>query len=569
MKVGRLVFLIVLAGLAVACALPSPQAREQANASGAPAPPKVLTITLEGEPRDAFVTSLNGGSARIASDLKGAVHHQLAMYGEAGEPKPQLAAELPDRTAGTWTVRPDGTMQTIYRLRHGVTWHDGAPLTAADFRLGWVATRDPDLPMADRGIALLVSEIDTPDPFTLVIEWAQPYPFANAVIQDDFGPLPAHLLEGIYMESKDRFTQLPYWTREFVGTGPYILSDWEAGSHFVLRAYDGFYGGRAHIDTIIVRFLTSSDTVAANLLAGSIDGVISGLSFNQTMFVKREWEAAGRKPVVVLQSTHWNLLGVQFRDPQPRDILDVRVRRGLLHALDRQAMVDTLFEGLASVSHAFIHPTDARWEWVKDVIVRYDYDPRQAQELLTAAGWGRGSDGTYVDARGDRFAVPLWTTGSETAEQQLAIIGDYWKAVGVPVDQVVLGQAQTRDNRLRASFPAFDITSIPLNFQNTMRRVYGPTCPTEASRWSGGNRGCYQNLEADRLVDALNVAIDPAEQRRLTRDFIRFHTEELPVMPLNYSVNATTFREGLIGVKGDTQPRTSKTWNIAEWDMRS
>jgi len=561
---------VVATSLALAaCALPGAPGRDRAEAGGATAAtPKVLTIALEAEPRDAFVTSLNGGAARIASDLVGAVHHKLAMYTDTGELRPQLASAVPDQTVGTWTVRPDGTMQTIYRLRPDVTWHDGAPLSARDFVFGWTATRDPDLPMAERGIATLVSRIETPDPRTLVMEWAQPYPFANAVIQDDFGPLPVHLIEAVYLESKERFTQLPFWTHEFVGVGPYRVTAWEPGSHFVLRAYDAFYGGRAQIDTIVVRFIVRSDTIAANMLAGSVDGAISGLSFNQTMFVKREWETAGKKPVVVLQSTHWSLLGVQFRDPQPRDVLDARVRRGLLHGLDRQAMVDVLLDGLAPVSHTFIHPTDVRWEWVKDVITQYDYDPRKANEVLGTAGWRKSPDGSYLDAAGDRLLIPVWTTGSETAEAQLAIIGDYWKAIGVPVEQVVLGQAQTRDNQLRASFPAFDITSIPLNFQNTLRRVHGPACPTEASRWSGSNRGCYQNPDLDRLVDGLSIAIDPDEQRRLTRELIRLHTQELPVLPLNYSVNATLFREGVTGVKGDTQPRTNKTWNITEWDMR-
>lgn len=561
---------VILASLALAaCAPAAVPAGGRADAGATGGPPKVLTIALEAEPRDAFVTSLSGGAARIASDLRGAVHQQLAMYTDTGELRPQLATELPDQARGTWVVRTDGSMQTTYRLRKDVTWHDGAPLVAKDFVFGWTAIRDPDLPMAERAVALQIERVDTPDDYTLVLEWSKSYPFANALVEDELGPLPTHLIESVYLESKDRFQQLPYWTREFVGVGPYRLAEWEAGSHFVLRAYDGFYGGRAKIDTIVVRFITSSDTLAANMLAGSVDGAISGLSFNQSVFVKNEWESAGRKPVVVLQSTHWNMLSVQFRDPKPRDVLDPRVRRGLMHGLDREAMMDTMFGGLAPVSDTFIPQTDAKWEWVTDVVARYDYDLRRAQEVLLSAGWRRGGDGVFLDTSGERVSIPVWTTGGETGEMRLAIIGDYWKAIGVPVEQVVLGQAQTRDNRLRASFPAFDITSIPLKFQNTLRRVYGPDCPTEASRWAGGNRGCYQSAEMDRIVDALQVAIDPADQRRLYREIVKSQTEALPVLPMNFSINVTVFREGVVGVKGDTQPRTSKTWNVAEWDIRT
>ena len=162
----------------------------------------------------------------------------------------------------------------------------------------------------------------------------------------------------------------------------------------------------------------------------------------------------------------------------------------------------------------------------------------------------------------------LFDLAGEQNEQELAIIGDNWKALGIGVDQVVLASAQTRNNELRASFPGFDTTAIPLTFENTLQRVYGPTCPTEASRWAGGNRGCYQSGEMDRMIDGLTTAIDPADQRRLYRDLVKLQTEELPVLPLYFNVQVTLFRQGVTGVKGDTTPRTSVSWNIADWDVR-
>jgi peptide/nickel transport system substrate-binding protein len=557
--------LIALAALGCSpAATPTPDTR---SAHGMPsAAPKSLAIALEGEPEN-LVTRMGGGSASVAGNIRLAVHQYLVTYDDRGHLHPMLA-EVPSQADGTWVVRPDGTMQTTYRLRPDVTWHDGKPLSPADFVLGWSVSRDPELPISSPLVARQVSQIGTPDRTTLVLEWSVTNPFANALANDEIIPLPVHLLQTAYEADKERFPTLLYWKREFVGVGPYQLVEWEPGSHLVLKAYDGFYAGRARIDSLTFRFLSNAPTVVANLLAGAVDGAIPrAVDFTQAMFVKAEWERAGRSPTVLVQPTHWRMLGVQFRVPQVRDVLDPRVRRALLSALDRPAMVETLLDGQAPVSDTFIPPHDARWEWVRDVVATYPRDPRRVEEGLTAAGWRKGADGFYANA-GGRIALPVWTTAGEQNEQELAIIGDNWKAMGIGVEQSVLSAAQTRNNELRASFPGFDTTAIPLTFENTLQRVYGPTCPTEGSRWAGGNRGCYQNPEMDRLVEGLTIAIDPSDQQRLYRDLVRLQTEDLPVLPLYFNVQVTLFREGVTGVKGDTTPRTSVSWNIAAWDAR-
>lgn len=530
--------------------------------------PRTLTLALEDEPTDPFVGSLNTGASTIAGNLRLAVHQALARHDDAGGLHPMLATELPSQEKGTWVVRPDGTMQTTYRIHPNVTWHDGAPLTGRDFVLGHAVTRDPDLPVSSRGLAPSIDRIDVPDPHTLILEWSRTYPLANAIVRDDLGPMPAHLLQPIYETDKERFAQLPYWTREFVGVGPYRLAEWEAGSHMTLRAYDGFYRGRAKIDTLIFRFIPNQPTVVANLLAGAIDGAIPrALDFSQVMLVKDEWQRAGRSPIALVQPTHWRMLEAQFRDPQPREILDVRFRRALLHAIDRQSLVEVLLAGMIPVSDSFIFPTDVKHDWVKDAVVRYPYDRRRAIELLAEVGWRPAADGTILNAAGERVVVPLATSAGEQAEQEQTIIAANWRELGLAVEQQVRTSAEARENRINSTFPGFSASAAPLTFENTTRRLLGSACPSEP-RWVGGNHGCYRSAEMDRIVDALQGAIDEREQRTLYRDLVRWQTEQLPVYPLYYNPQVTIFRDGVTGVKGDTMPRTAVTWNVAEWDVR-
>lgn len=568
MSVRALAAIFLGAGLLVLSCGPVPSSRPattspQASASG----PTTLVVALPGEPR-VLVTSLGlGNQPNLGGDVQGAVHRKLATLDDLGQVHPQLAVELPSQERGTWTIRPDGTMQTIYRLRRDVTWHDGVGLTARDFVFAATVTTDPELPLSLGKVSPYIGRIDTPDDYTLSIEWTQTYPFANGIVEDDLGPLPAHLLEAIYQTDKERLEQLPYWTREFIGVGPYRVAEWELGSHMVLRAYDAFYEGRPRIDTLVFRFIESAPTAVANLLAGTLDGAIpQTIDFQQAMFVKAEWERAGRKPVVLPQSVHWRTMAFQLRPEvaNPRDLLDVRVRRALVHAIDRKAIVDTLFDGVAPISDAFLPPDDFRSEWVRDAVARYDYDPRRAQDLLTSAGWRRGPDG-WTTTAGLRAIVPQWTTpGYET---EVAIIADNWKAIGLGSDQVVLSPGEARDRQYVASFPAVMTTTFPISFQYWVQRHHGAACSTEANRWVGNNRGCYLNPERDRIANALNVAIDPSEQRTLYRELARVESEDVPALPLYFNVQLTVFRDGVTGVKRNTSPKTTATWNVTEWDI--
>ncbi|MBM2812355.1 MAG: hypothetical protein HW416_3114 [Chloroflexi bacterium] len=569
-KFGPLLCMVALA--VSGCAPSGPSVRGPSPREGEAAQPraaKSLTIALDTEPSNLSMGMGPAGGSSSGTDVRLAVHQRLATYDHRGQLHPMLASELPQQEKGTWLVRPDGTMQTTHRLRPNVTWHDGAALVAGDFVFALAIVRDPEVPINQNSFVTLIDRMYTTDDLTLVTEWKGSYPFANGITEDSLGPIPAHLLEPTYRTDKELFVTSPYWTRAFVGVGPYQLAEWEPGSHLVLQAYDGFYRGRAKIDTITVRFFTGNENaVAANLLAGAVDGEIpEALQFEQAMFVRRQWEQAGRRPLFIVQPEKWRHWFVQFRDARPPELADVRVRRGLLHAIDRETLVDSLLEGHVPISDSFIPPNDPKYEWVKDVAVHYAYDPRRALQLLGEAGWTARTDGTIVNAAGSPVTVSAWTQDGRQNEQEMAIIADFWKAIGLQVDQYVLPLAQQRDGRFRASFPSFYAAQIPMTFQNLLARVYGPNCPTEQSRWVGGSLGCYQNAQNDRPIDGLQTAIDPVRQRDLFRELISVQTQELPALPLYYNVSVTLFREGVTGVLGSTVPRTSFTWNVADWDL--
>ncbi|MPZ13038.1 MAG: hypothetical protein GEU73_01195 [Chloroflexi bacterium] len=287
--------MIAVALMATSCApLGSAPAGGQSTSPAAPSTdPKALGVALQGEPQ-VLITSLGlGNQPNLGGDVQGAMHQKLATLDDRGELHAQLAA-LPSQDNGDWVVRPDGTMQTTYRLRNDVTWHDGTPLTAKDFIFAHTVTTDPELPVSQGKVAIYIDGLDAPDDHTLVVQWSKTYPFANGIVEDDLGPLPGHLIEEVYRTDKERFQQLPFWTTGFVGVGPYQMDEWVLGSHMTVKAYDRFYAGRAKIDTITFRFVENAPTVVANLIAGALDGAIpAAMDFQQSFLVKTEWDILG------------------------------------------------------------------------------------------------------------------------------------------------------------------------------------------------------------------------------------------------------------------------------------
>jgi len=575
-KLGRLLPSLLICAVAfTACAPAAPSAPSAPSAPGGearasqPAQLKIMTIALQGEPTS--VHPIMGGEVggSPAGHVNGALHHRLTTYDNKGNPIAQVATEVPSLERGTWALNPDGTMQTTYRLRPNVLWHDGQALTAGDVVLGWRVARDPELPIGNRDVAGLVSAIDTPDDTTAILHWSKPYPQANVLSDFEMSPLPRHLLEQAYTADKESFQRLPYWTTEFIGVGPYRLDRWELGSRWVLKAFDQYYGGPAKIATVILAFISDESTTTANMFAGTVDGEIRGIDFSKVMLVKDEWEKAGRKPLVTVESVGTRVVEAQYRDPRPAAIADARIRRGLMHAIDRQSMAETIYGGYTATADSVVVPDDPRYGWVKDAPTRYAYDQRRALEILAEAGWRRGADGNVLSAAGERVQLSLWTTAGGQWESSQAINADGWRAIGISVEEYVIPSARARDREVTSSFPNFYGAFYNLAYLTPVRVVMASECPTVENRYVGINRGCYQNTELDGVASALVTAVTPPEQQRLWADLIRLQSRELPIMPMTHVVQANAFREGVSGPVGESwRAGSSYLWNLASWDIQ-
>ena len=238
--------LIVIPLLISACA-PSPApTSEQRPSAGDPGlqAKKRLTVAVRGD-----APLIWGGTGAVAEWVIDLFNSPLLAFDPPGNPAPLLAEAAPSIENGTWRLFPDGRMETTVRIRPGARWHDGTPVTAQDAIFGATVSREfPDLQLSTNyGSALFkdLENIDSPDDRTLVAQWRRPFAQADWLFSYLFGPpLPKHILEESYLADRASFTNLRYWSTDFVGSGPFIVREFIPSTSMQLMANDDYVLGR-------------------------------------------------------------------------------------------------------------------------------------------------------------------------------------------------------------------------------------------------------------------------------------------------------------------------------------
>ncbi|MEA2642687.1 MAG: peptide/nickel transport system substrate-binding protein, partial [Chloroflexota bacterium] len=340
-----------------ACAAPQsqPSSAPASGATNAPEAraPKVLTLGILREPKT--LVGVIGSLPRTggAHNPRFIAHNLLVAPDEHGAYQPQLASAKPSVEAGTWQVNPDGSMDTTWKLRPNVLWHDGTPFTASDLVFSFDAKKDP-IACCPAGRPELMQSASAPDPLTFVIHWSQVN--ADADQAQEIEPWPRHILEPLFLGDKEGFVNSPWFTSAFVGLGPYRLVRWDQGSLMELARFDGYFRGRPPLDTVIVRFLDDPNALVAGILSGAVDAVLSpALSVDTALEVRQRWEGTGNE-VRFSPGDNFENIQIQYRPDyaRPTNGLAVKqVRQAFFQAIDRQTLVDVVSHGVSPVADSW------------------------------------------------------------------------------------------------------------------------------------------------------------------------------------------------------------------------
>jgi peptide/nickel transport system substrate-binding protein len=391
----------------------------------------------------------------------------LTTLDNNGVPRPKLAE--------SWTNSADFKTWT-FKLRPGVNFQDGTPLNARAVAWNYARQKDPKNHCACAIYLSAIDSVEAPDDLTVVYKLRYPsvdlpavlsLPSSNSVIQS---PTAIQKLGDDY-------------NRHPVGTGPFKVKSWTAGDRMVLERNPDYWNkGRIHLDTIVLRPLPDAQSRYESLLAGQTDIVWADESEPDHIISSRRNPAL---QVMTYTGSGASVFAFNTKSP-PFD--DIRVRRGLVMALDRELLSKVLTDGLAKPA---TNPYgEGSWVKCKDDGV-LPYDPAKAKELLT-------EHGSPVSFKMLVTATPRGRMVGQVAQQ-------IWQRVGAIVEIEQVDQA----------------TIIPRafahQFQLTPWRIIDlpdPDPQMYANFHSGSpvNLARYDNPELDHLLDAARTTADREER---------------------------------------------------------
>ncbi|MBM2811726.1 MAG: hypothetical protein HW416_2485 [Chloroflexi bacterium] len=521
------------------------------GASSAPAPVpevrKTITVgqlnTLKAFASWDFNDTSGGGATLVEIHAIG-----LVSMDNQGNRLGRLAARMPSLDDGSVMILPDGRMQVTWTLRQGLTWQDGASFSADDLVFSWEVNRTPEIPVSGQQVNVVrnVDSVYATDASTYVMVWKRPYYRALDMGIRNYWVFPKHLLAEAFQGDKQAFMAQPYFTTEYVHLGPFRIADFQAGVQQTFRRVDGYFLGRPKIDTVVIKNVRDPNALFANLLAGAVDVVgertLSGDLFLQ---LRDDWAQSGGGTVVDRQY-NWRYLQVQHGQQWTRPLelaQDVRVRRGLLRALDREAIRQFIYPGFDDTgADSFMLKADSRAGIVGRPFSIYPFDPSRAAAELSDAGWQRASDGRMLGRDGRQVQIEI--RGSSTDMQGVALVADFWRRLGIDATELTVSGSTNEDPEFRATFPGVESTARSSG-EDIFPNFDGRVLSLPENRWVGGNRMHYANPALDQLIDRVYSTIDQNASGVILKDVGDIFAAEVPVLPLHFVMEFAAARQGV------------------------
>ncbi len=559
-----LVQLLLMALLPLIACASAPSAGGAQSSAPQRVEQKRVVAAIRSEPGTLYTKVLtNPGGLQGLDELELLVDSGLAVEDKQGELRPVLADAMPTIENGQWRVFPDGRMEMTWRIREGARWHDGTPFTSADLVFTATLLLDRDMPTFNTSYYRPLDGVEAVDDRTILVRWSRPFVRADHIFTSPLAPpVPKHLLEEAYLTRKAAFTDLPFWSSEFIGTGPYKLREFVPGSRVILDAHDTYVLGRPKLDVLEVRFLQESNALSANIVAGEVELTIGRtISTEQALQIRDRWP---RGHMDIAPGTLYRI-SPQLLNPTPAVISNLQFRRALTHALDRQQIVESIQAGLVDVAHSFL--TDLpEYREVNANGVRYDHDPRRAAELIELLGYTRDSEGFFRDPAGTRLTVELRTTaGDDTREKMLLSMSDYWQRSGVAVEQVLVPGQRNQDREYRANRPGF-VFSGGGSYLDGLEDLHGSQSPLPETNYVGRNDSRYVNPEFDALLDRYVATIPKQERMQVVARIVEHIAENLNIITLFPQAEPVMVANRVLNVVGHG-PNSPQSWNAHEWDL--
>ncbi len=483
-----------------------------------------------------------------------------------------LCTEVPTLENGRAKVTDLGGgkrgLDVRFSLLPDAKWADGTPITSKDVAFTWTVGSKKDIGFAKPSVFDRISSVEAVDDKTFVLHMNKAeYDFADLT---DFSLLPAHLEEPVVkaLTSPADYTKQTTYNREPTNpglwNGPYKLAQMQSGAFFVFEPNPNWWGPKPAFKRVTVKVIENTATLEANLKSGDIDFISGelGMFIDQGLAMQKQLGMSDKytflfPPGVTYEHIDLNLLTNPL-------LKDKRVRQGLLYGIDRDTLVQQLFEGKWPVANSWVNPKDPGFDPSGR---KYAYDPDKAKSLFEAAGFKPGADGIRVDAQGRRLSFELMTTaGNKLRELVEQVLQSQWKDVGVEIaiknEPARTYFGETLKKHKFTGLGLYAWTSAPESPPaQTLSTTY---IPTDANNFGGANYPGFSNPEMDKLIADIQGELDPAKRKPMWVEMQKIYTEEVPVLPLYFRTDVFIIPKWLKGVT-PTGHDTPSTAFIENW----
>lgn len=504
------------------------------------------------KPGGELVTSLGGNPTLFnpfysndtaSSDIEGRIF--IGLLGS----DPELNTTPEDGLAESIEESEDGLVYRI-KLREGIKFHDGEPLTADDVVFTYNIPLHDDYDGPRKSTFANLEKVEKVDDLTVEFHMKKvDMNFRNVGLT--YGILPEHILGDVPIaELGDH----EFNRKNPIGAGPYKFVEWVDGQYVTLEKFDDFVLGTPYIERITFKIITDANARLAQLQNRDID-------FHQAVpptdidAIRADLEAAGLKIEEGL-GLSYTFFGYNLRNEL---FQDKKVRQALTHAINREEIVERIMYGHGEVAHVPESPLS--WAYNPDV-PKFEYDVEKAKQLLAEAGWEPGSDG-ILEKDGKKFSFEIKTNQGNKVREDIAVyLQEHLKEVGI--------EAKPRITEWSALIqeinpPNWDFDAIILGWSLGIDPDPSGIFHTNEIE-KGLNMIAYSNPELDKLMEAQLEEQDKNKRKEMIGEIQALLAEDQPYTFLYYPIE---FRAMPAELQGYVFHGKNPYYKIHEWWLDS
>ncbi len=573
-SVSLAMLLALLAGVLAGCVQPTPVSPSEAIAPAA-------EVAAGGDAEVAPTTVQPGGTwsragnsdasilnSILSSDNASTAIISMLVPGLIGQ-DPFSGAFTPDGSMSeSWTVSEDG-LTWLFKLRPGVTWSDGDPVDAADFKFTYDAIASDLVDTPRKSAMEQIESITVVDPLTIEIKFKVVK--CDALGDLGLGWLPSHLYAADF---SDVMTS-PLNEAPAVSAGPFVFQSWTRDDNTVLVRNETYWEGAPNTDGMIFRVVPDANARLNQVLNGEID--ITPLEPTQLGAV----EGNPDLKIYNFQDDGYDYIGLNLANPEnpqagqdesgnlvaqdPHPILsELNVRKAIAHALDYEAIIDNVYLGQGYQIAANVLPA-VDWAYNNE-LSPYAFDQDLARQLLEEAGWVDGNNDGIREKDGKSLTLGLLTNAGNKVREDLGVlVQDQLGSVGIQVNYEAIDFGTLVDRLLGQTYDMVIIGWTGVGADPNDNVFWESQFDTPGS---GFNFVSYQNPEIDQLLkDGYAVpGCAPADRAPIYKRIQEIIYDDVPYVFISGGVGNTAYATRWGGI--DPGP-WSFYYNVHEWYLKN